>query len=278
MISSKWAFDEAPVYEKLKRLPENIHQVLVSSFEGGEAPSVPARDAQILATKLHPEKKGFSSPEGSARMLHDLASIELQAMELGLRTLVEFPDAPSEFREALAEVTLSEGEHLKLCLSALESLGFEWGHWPVHCNLWMAVEKSDSLLDRILIVHRYLEGSGLDAGSHIIQRLQGLLVSGVGVPSLQAGKKALEVMEIINREEVGHVLFGSNWYHSLSLKEKLDPEVDFKMRMESLRDRLPRRFEKLNHDLRRKAGFTDQEIQVCESFRQSYLELGQKKL
>ena len=93
-------------------------------------------------------------------------------MELGLRTLNELPSAPADFLKELTEVTRSEGRHLKMCLQGLEDLGFSWGAWPVHCSLWAATSVEDSFLDHILIVNRYLEGSGLDAGEQILKRLQ----------------------------------------------------------------------------------------------------------
>lgn len=269
-----WAYERPNIREKIQGLEGDLHRTLLAGFEPTLSPLWPARDVQILPTKQHPPKKGFSTREGSARMLHDLASIELQAMELGLRSMVEYPEAPREFRDALAALTLSEGEHLKLCLDALELLGYKWGDWPVHCNLWAAVSSEDTILDRLLIVHRYLEGSGLDAGHHIIQRLKGLLVSGVDTTSIDAARKALEVLEVINREEVGHVLFGSEWYRHFCRAHHLDPDHDFPARMKALYVRLPRRFEKLNHDLRRRAGFTDAEILFCEEIRDSYLQLG----
>ena len=174
-------------------------------------------------------------------------------MELGLRTLVEFPEAPREFREELAEITLGEGRHLGLCLQGLNDLDIEWGHWNVHTALLNAVDESDSLLDRILIVHRYLEGSGLDAGESILKRLNGC-VSPVARP----------VVQTIRTEEVDHVLFGSRWYRTVCETEKLDPSHDFSQRIEIINRLVPRR-ERIDHDLRKQAGFTEHEIAVLET-------------
>lgn len=223
-------------------------------------PLVPARDIQVLAPQFHPPKKGLSSPEGLARLLHDLASIELQAMELGLRTLAEFPQAQEKFRNELCEVTRSEGQHLKLCVEGLRTLGFEWGAWPVHCALWLATSEEDALLDRLLIVHRYLEGSGLDAGDQILRRLKGA-----------RSPEVKNILEVITRDEVGHVHFGSHWYRYFCQEEGLDPEIDFPRRMKKLKSVLPRRIEKLSYDLRKQAGFTDFELKICEEIRAGFL-------
>lgn len=227
------------------------------AFKGGrKVPLVPGRDVIVRPPDQHPNKKGLSFKEGQARLLHDLANIELQAMELGFRTLCEFPDAPEGFKEELIGVVRSEAEHLTLCLDGIESLGFRWGDWPVHTVLWQAVAEEDSLLDRILIVHRYLEGSGLDAGDTLLRRLDGVAEGAIH-----------HVVKTIVTEEVGHVEFGSRWYRNLCEKEKIDPQNDFPNRLQSLRLRLPRRIEKVSRPLRQKAGFTDFEISYLEELR-----------
>ena len=255
-----WAFDVSDVFEKITVLRQNA-QLALTHQARVVAPVIPARDAHVLEFKAHPLKKGLSSKEGQARMLHDLASIELQAMELGLRTLAEFPQACEEFKEDLWKITLSESEHLEMCLTEIAALGFKWGDWPVNCGLWQTVSPSDSLIDRVLIVHRYLEGSGLDAGDTLLKRLGG--VDAVGV------KKAVK---IINTEEVGHVLFGTEWYIKLCKAEGLNPSEDFTQRMDKLRGVLPKRINPINSDLRLQAGFSVAEIAYLNGLRESFLD------
>lgn len=255
-----WAFNVSNVFEKISVLRQNADFVL-NQKDKALVPTLPSRDASILEFKAHPLKKGLSTKEGQARMLHDLASIELQAMELGLRTLAEFPEAPQEFKEELWKITLSESEHLEMCLTEIDVLGFKWGDWPVNCGLWATVSQEDSLIDRVLIVHRYLEGSGLDAGDTLLKRLGGVDAAGV--------KKAVK---IINTEEIGHVLFGTNWYINLCKAENLNPADDFILRMNKLRGVLPKRINPINADLRRQAGFTTEEIIYLTALRNSFLD------
>lgn len=212
-------------------------------------PLIPARDLQVLPISEHPGKKGLSYVEGQARLLHDLANIELQAMELAFRTLCEYPNAPRLFREQLADLTISEGQHLKLCLDGLNQLGFQWGTWPAHLALWEAISFEDSIIDRLFIVHRYLEGSGLDAGGTILTKLSGV-----------KEKYVQDIVRVIQTEEIDHVNFGSYWYRQFCLAENLNPETDFRYRLDSLKHRLPRRLEVLNWVVRKKAGFTDLEL------------------
>ncbi len=263
-----WAFHEPDIFKKIDILRRS-ESFVFNLKNKVDCPDLPARDIQALEFKLHPPKKGFSTAEGQARMLHDLASIELQAMELGLRSLVEFPDENQhedhKFREELWRLTLSESEHLEMCLIEIEKLGFKWGDWPVNCGLWQSVSSDDSLLDRLLIVHRYLEGSGLDAGDTLLRRL-----AGVDATAVQRAVK------IINTEEIGHVKFGSDWYNYYCLQSGLDPVDDFEIRMNRLRAVLPKRLNPLNHDLRKQAGFSESEIMYLEKLRESFLDRDSK--
>jgi len=236
---------------KLRFLESHLHEVL----RGGPftVPDTPGRDLTVVGVRDLPPKKGLSTAEGQARLLHDLASIELQAMELGVRTLIEFPGAPAEFRAELASVTADEGRHFGLCLDALEELGFPWGTFAAHTGLWQCVSSDDSLLDRIVIVHRYLEGSGLDASETILRRLRGV-----------NARAALKPVEVIGHDEVAHVQFGSRWYHKLV---EGDAAEDFRRRLDRLFARIPRRLEPINRELRLRAGFNSAEIDILQGVR-----------
>lgn len=216
-------------------------------------PNLPSRIAQVVDSFRGPKEK-ISSVVGQARLLHELANIELQAMELALRTYVEFPQAPALFRRELASLCEEESGHLVMCLDELERLGFQYGHWPVHLHLWQATSVSDSLLDRILIVHRYLEGSGLDSGAKILERLK----------SFNSNPRIREIVSRIHQDEVGHVDFGSRWYRKICEIEGLDPVLDFKARLFRLLPQLPKRVERLDRDSRQRAGFLEHELEVIE--------------
>lgn len=259
-MTLQWAFEIKNVEDKIKMVRQGTQQIFEQKTKV-VVPLLPARDVEVLDFKSHPTKKGFSTKEGQARMLHDLASIELQAMELGLRTLLEFPESDQDFKEELLALTLSEADHLELCLNEMQGLGYSWGAWPINCGLWTAVHESDSMLDRLLIVHRYLEGSGLDAGDTLLKRL-----AGVDARSVQ------KAVQVINTEEIGHVQFGSRWYREFCHRDGVDPEQDFSVRMDRLRAVLPKRINPIQPDLRRRAGFSENEIAYLEQLRQSFLE------
>tara|TARA_B110001454_G_scaffold219194_1_gene251326 strand:- start:83519 stop:84289 length:771 start_codon:yes stop_codon:yes gene_type:complete len=251
-------FLTSAIDEKIGLLEAQVHRTLLGDTFA--IPKTPDRDIQILERGRHPGKKGLSYVEGQARLLHDMANIELQAMELALRTLCEYPEADKTFRQQLADLTLSEGRHLKMCVDGLRELGYKWGHWPIHLVLWNAVDASDSLIDRIFIVHRYLEGSGLDAGQSLIERFK-------AIPP----NKAVDIMNVISNEELDHVQFGSEWYRHFCRKSKLDADHKFKSLLTDLLPRLPKRMEPVNVELRKKALFSESEIKDLVHLRESQL-------
>ena len=246
---------EKNIHQKIKLTESFCHKLLLSKRESFQVPISPGRDIACLSPKHHPNKKGLSQKAGLARLLHDLATIELQAMELGIRTLIEFNDQDQDFKEQLAEIILDEKKHLQLCLEGIDSLGFKWGDWPTHEILWQTTSKNDTILDRLLIVHNFLEGSGLDAG----EKIQARLFHCQHKPTLYAIKTIAE-------EEVGHVRFGTKWYQENCKRLDLDPEKDFHSRLFSLYKKLPRRLEKLNHETRMKAGFTKKNLKSLKEF------------
>lgn len=246
----------APAREKLAVVETCVQQALAGTYPR-EIPDFPARDIRTVPIAELRGKPGLSTVEGQARLLHDLGNIELQAMELAFRSLVEFPEAPPKFRQELAQLVLSEAKHFSLCVEGLSDLGFPWGTWPGHLTLWAAVSREDTLLDRILIVHRYLEGSGLDAGHGVQRRL-----TGVDNPRLKS------ILEVIVTDELGHVQFGSYWFNKICELENRDPVFEFKNRLMAVKDRIPKRLEKINHQIRRTAGFSDFELQCLDSMYQ----------
>lgn len=244
---------------KISLIEESCHRALMGEIL--EIPLTPGRDVSVMSAGSLPSRGGLSRAEGQARLLYTLASIELQAMELALRSVIEYPNAPRSFREQMADLAISESRHLKACLDGIRKLGFNWGDFPTHLALWNAVSSEDSLLDRLLIVHRYLEGSGLDAGETFLRKLNGVQETHVIDP----------IVRMILTEEVGHVEFGSRWYRYFCKEQGLDSDHDFQKRYTDLKVRLPRRMEKISRERRLEAGFTNVEIDFLISERENTL-------
>ncbi len=237
-------------------------QLLLSNTELSHTPQALrysiARDISIKSKNELPPKAGLQTPLGQARLLHDLANIELQAMEMGLRTLHEFPNAPKELREQLAEIIIDESRHLQLCLEGMQTLGFEWGFAPARTNLWDATSHDDTLLDRILIVHCYLEASGLDSGEWILNKLNGVINSA-----------PRQIVRTIADEEIGHVQFGLKWFRSLCALEKKEASHEFQTRLTVLQHKIPKRSAKITNDRRKAAGFTQKDLDFLVQFTQN---------
>ena len=128
----------------------------------------------------------------------------------------------------------------------------------LHLGLWHATHKKDSLLERLFIVHRYLEGSGLDAGDTLLRRLSGV-----------NNKIINEIVDTIVIEEVGHVQFGSRWYKHYIEKNKINEKQFLNRILRLVSHRHPRK-DKLAQDLRIKAGFQEFELKAIEEFRNCF--------
>ncbi|MEK6555774.1 MAG: DUF455 family protein [Bdellovibrionota bacterium] len=259
----------ASVFSKLQLVETEVHQLLSKSSvpiasAAHRMPLRPGRDISFQAAHW-PGKNGLQTKTGQARLLHDLANIELQAVELGLRTLHEFTDTPVEFREELARITLQEASHLELCLSGLEDLGHEWGDWHIQTALWDATSAEDSLIDRILIVHCYLEGSGLDAGDILLNRLGGV-----------ANKKIAAIVGKIVRDEIGHVDFGRRWFQHYCAEAGINSKVHLRERLNHLSATLPARGAKVSRELRAQSGYDADEIEIFEEFQALKVEQSRK--
>jgi uncharacterized ferritin-like protein (DUF455 family) len=230
---------------------ENLHQETARLNDLHRLTREAREGLEVVEAYAVPAKSGLQSAKGQARLLHDLANIELQAIELGLRTLREFPDAPEDFRAALEAVTCEEGLHFQLCIEGIKDLGFKWGQWPIHTRLNDAVASTDTLLDRIFIVHCYLEGSGLDAGEILLRRLSGV-----------RNERIQRTVERIVRDELKHVSFGVTWFREIAEQQGLNSETAMLDVIDRLRHdrRLPARGAALAQDVRLQAGFSHEEI------------------
>jgi len=217
-------------------------------------PSRPPTTYQVPKEEL--DKPGITTTRGQAWLLHDLANIELQAAELFLRGLHDFPDASPDFRHELGELCLEEVGHLNLCLQGLENLGYQWGDFPIHLGLWQTVSPIDTLIDRLFTVHLYLEASGLDSAEQLLRRLQ-------AVPQ----SWATQTVKTIAQDEVRHVNFGTKWFKILGHRQQPNTDLDelFDSCLNRLKGRLPPRGARVSENLRRLAGMSDAQIQAIKN-------------
>jgi len=235
---------------------EYCNQNEVSSEDGFEAkhfetPSY-ASLCHIVDPRDLPARKDFESREGLATLVHAIAHIEYSAIDLALDAVYRFPDMPMEYKRDWLEVASDEIRHFKMLKALLDDLGYVYGDFPVHCGLFDAAEHtSDAILDRMAIIPRYYEASGLDVNPQIIKKLKNKRKN----PTV---KKLIETLDIIYDEEIIHVYKGDKWFKYLCEKEGLDTSVYFEIleRYKLMSKHRPH----INVDARKEAGFTCTEI------------------
>ncbi|TFW16423.1 ferritin-like domain-containing protein [Massilia arenosa] len=193
-------------------------------------------------------RRSMATPEGRAMLIHALAHIEFNAVNLALDALWRFPGMPDQYYADWLRVAHEESTHYLLLDGHLHTLGHAYGDFPGHDSLWEMVEKTkNDVLARMALVPRTLEARGLDA----IPPLRAKLA--------QAGDAAAAaILDIILRDEEGHVEIGNRWYLHLCRQRGLDPLPTY--RELALRHEAPVLKGPFNLDARRRAGFSEAEL------------------
>ncbi len=171
---------------------------------------------ELVAPRDLPRRK-LNSVEGRAALLHALTHIEFNAINLGLDAVYRFRDMPREFYGDWLRVAEEEACHFGLLRERLRELGYEYGDFPAHNSLWeMAEATAHDVMVRMALVPRVLEARGLDVTPGMMERLR------------EAGDlQSVTVLEIILRDEVGHVDIGSRWFRHVCDERGLAPECTF---------------------------------------------------
>lgn len=209
-------------------------------------PGRPAAPLLVAPGKVR--QRSLGSPQGRAALIHAIAHIEFNAINLALDIMWRFPDMPAVFYREWATVAAEEAMHFGLLCRHLNSLGHGYGDFPAHDGLWDMAEKTrGDVLARLALVPRTLEARGLDASPLIKDKL------------LQAGDPdGAAILDIILRDEIGHVAVGNRWFRHVCRERGLDPiatYVELSQRYEAPRLRGP-----FNLPARRAAGFTEEEL------------------
>ncbi len=216
-----------------------------------EPPGLPGRPARpLLVPQSQLQQRSMLTAEGRAALIHALAHIELNAVDLALDVVWRFPGLPEAFYRDWLGVAREEALHFTLLREHLRSLGFDYGDFPAHNALWeMAQKTRGDVLARVALVPRTLETRGLDASPPIKAKL-------VGVGDVRAG----EILDIILRDEIGHVALGNRWYRWLCAQRGLEPLSTYAELAE--RFQAPRPRGPFNLEARRAAGFDEDELRA----------------
>ncbi|HEY4067371.1 MAG TPA: ferritin-like domain-containing protein [Burkholderiaceae bacterium] len=212
---------------------------------------LPGRPAlpRLVPAKNVPARSPFTL-EGRAALLHAVTHIEFNAINLALDAVWRFAGLPVAFYADWLRVASEEALHFTLLREHLQSLGFHYGSFDAHDGLWTMTQRTaHDVTARMALVPRTLEARGLDAAPPMQAKLR------------KAGDlRAVEILDVILRDEVGHVAIGNRWYRWLCARDGLDPVAlypELAARYEAPRLRPP-----FNIEARLAAGFTAAEIDL----------------
>jgi uncharacterized ferritin-like protein (DUF455 family) len=214
-------------------------------------PGRPSRPRLVPPADV-PRRSPFSV-EGRAALLHAVAHIEFNAMNLALDAAWRFAGMPLAYHLDWLCVASEEAHHFTLLATHLHSLGHAYGDFDAHDGLWAMVEKTrGDVIARMALVPRTLEARGLDATPPMQKKLA------------RAGDaRAVAILDVILRDEVGHVAIGNHWYRWLCARDGLDPVAHY--RVLAARHGAPRLKPPFNLAARRAAGFDEDELAALSS-------------
>jgi uncharacterized ferritin-like protein (DUF455 family) len=198
-------------------------------------------------------RRNMRTIDGRAIMIHALAHIEFNAINLALDAIWRFADMPEDYYVDWLKVAAEEAYHFTLLNEHLIKLGYVYGDFPAHNSLWeMAAKTTDDILARIALVPRTMEARGLDASPALRAKLA------------QVGDiEAAEILDIILRDEIGHVAIGNLWFNWLCETRGLEPISAYASLAKQYEAPTPRK--PFNHQARLAAGFTEQELAWLEN-------------
>ena len=183
-------------------------------------PDFPARPErpELLSPRQVPRRR-TGTLTGRIALLHAVAHIELNAVDLHWDLIARFTGhaMPPGFYDDWVKAADEESKHFNLICDCLEALGSHYGAMPAHAGMWRAAEDTaDDFIGRLAVVPMVLEARGLDVTPGMIEVFR---------KAEDAG--AVAALETIYAEEVGHVAYGSKWFHFLCGRDDLDPKPLF---------------------------------------------------
>lgn len=226
-----------------------------SSLEEIRVPGRPERPELVppraLARRSAKDTRG--SGKARAALIHAVAHIEFNAINLAWDALYRFRGLPRAYYDDWVRVADEEAQHFCLMRDRLRSLGYDYGDFPAHDGLWsMALRTAGDPLERMALIPRVMEARGLDVTPGMIARLRD---SGDG--------ETADCLEIILRDEVGHVAAGTRWFQFICAERGLEAEGQYfalLARFLGVRISGP-----LNLAARRRAGFSESELERLQA-------------
>ena len=219
-------------------------------------PGLPGRPSRPRL--VPPKQVPLRSPqtlEGRVGLLHSIAHIEFNAINLALDAIWRFAGLPADYYFDWLQVAEEEAQHFELLAVRLDAHGAAYGERDAHDGLWtMALATAGDALARMALVPRTLEARGLDASPAVRAKL-----------AAAGDHESAAALDIILRDEIGHVAIGNRWYRFLCSERGLDPLSTYQVLV--LRYAAPRPRGPFNLEARRAAGFEPEEIEALLELR-----------
>jgi len=215
-------------------------------------PGRPRQPRLVAPKNLH--RRSLHSPEGHAALIHALVHIEFNAINLALDAAYRFRDMPDAYYDDWLQVADEEAYHFQLMREHLQSLGYDYGDFDAHNGLWeMAQKTAHDPLVRMALVPRVLEARGLDVTPGIMKKLAD-----------HGDHGAVAVLEIIFRDEIGHVEIGTRWFRYLCEQRNMEPDATFCSLFEQHMGTSAGKKSGLHRSAREAAGFSENELNYLE--------------
>jgi len=236
----------------VRRLQQDFSAGRLTVQAGGQAQPVPdpGRPARPeLVERRFLAQRPVKDQAGRLALAHALAHIEFNAINIGLDAVYRFRDLPRAFYADWLRVAVEEAHHFELLRAYLHDHGCDYGDFPAHDGLWEMVRRTDDdVLIRMALVPRVLEARGLDVTPGMQARLR------------EVGEiRLVEILEVIYREEIGHVEIGTRWFRHLCSEHGLDARATFRALLaEYMAGRIRGPYDELG---RMHAGFTAEEME-----------------
>lgn len=214
-------------------------------------PGRPDKPPLVKPQRLKSRK--ISSPEGLAALIHALAHIEFNAINLALDAVYRFRGLPRGYYGDWLGVAADEAYHFRLLRNHLTTLGYAYGDFPAHNGLWdMAAKTAHDPLVRMALVPRVFEARGLDVTPDIRHRL-----------ASSGDAAGAAILDIILRDEIGHVAIGNRWYAYFCRKRRVDPISTFAHLLKE--HGAPALRPPFYREARLAAGFSEEELRFLDS-------------
>ena len=240
------SYKTAEAWQKQELSLEKVTPIL--TFENPGRPDKPD-----LVPPRELNRRKVTSKIGHAALIHSICHIEFNAINLAWDAVYRFQDMPEQFYDDWVRVAKEEAYHFELLSEHLASLGYVYGDFAAHNGLWeSALLTAHDAMVRMALVPRVLEARGLDVTPGIVKKLKGI-----------GDDKAVEILAIVHRDEIGHVETGTRWFRYMCEKRELNSEEVFKELINEYMKGILRG--PFDHDVRKRAGFTEEELLFLES-------------